>query len=293
MFDALPNEIIEKILSYIQCINDMPYFYPFIDTIEYIKKRKNTLIINNLSEFDTIVNGDNCCHYFIGKLSEIKKIEKESDKVYFILNDFTKYSFIFNNLKKPDVITKIISLEELDLCDSELEKLPDEIGNLINLKKLLLSSNNLKELPSSITNLKKLSFLCINKNYIRNLPEFPDIRYLRIDYDEIKIIHNLSNITVLYIDNCCLEQISKNINEMKYLKELYINNYDDTLYLENFSSSIKNIISVLIDIKIYASYPIKYYVVYSMSSSYYKSIEKHYHAVYDKRGDVNFFLKYK
>ena len=92
----------------------------------------------------------------------------------------------FNNLIDiPAEIKDLTLLRELYLSNNDLSILPDEICSLKNLKKLDLSNNNLEALPDCIGKLEKLEILDISGNYISELPES---------------IKNLKNLEILNMD---------------------------------------------------------------------------------------------
>lgn len=75
-----------------------------------------------------------------------------------------------NGLEKlPEVVTSLISLQELYLNDTMMEFLPANFGRLVNLRILELRENPLLTLPKSISRLTALQRLDIGQNEFSEL----------------------------------------------------------------------------------------------------------------------------
>ncbi|MHA1729436.1 MAG: leucine-rich repeat domain-containing protein, partial [Promethearchaeota archaeon] len=112
----------------------------------------------------------------------------------------------------PESIGNLKSLKELSLVESGLTSLPESIGNLDALKKLYLgrydnSSNELKELPESIGNLQSLELLDLDSNELKELPES---------------IGNLQSLKYLDLSFNKLKKLPKSIGNLHSLKELHL-----------------------------------------------------------------------
>ncbi|XP_067932876.1 leucine-rich repeat protein lrrA-like [Watersipora subatra] len=81
----------------------------------------------------------------------------------------------------PEVVTKLTSLEELDLSNHQINELPDSLGSLKSLKKLNLFGNPFEVLPESITSLSSLEELDLSRCKISQLPEsFIQLQKLKV-----------------------------------------------------------------------------------------------------------------
>lgn len=113
------------------------------------------------------------------KFKKVEKIEKSWNpsrrkEMFFIVqnNHVSGIGLHFNRLKTfPESITKLGSLQTLDLKDNKISVLPDSITNLELLQTLNLSLNKLKTLPESIGELKSLEILDLCGNRLTTLPE--------------------------------------------------------------------------------------------------------------------------
>lgn len=104
--------------------------------------------------------------------------------------------------KLPDVITKLIHLEELYLNDSYLDFLPARFGGLTNLRILEVRHNKLITLPKSMARLTSLTRIDIGSNDFRELPE---------------VIGCMINLKELLIDGNKISRISANVKNLKKL----------------------------------------------------------------------------
>ncbi|XP_067952197.1 malignant fibrous histiocytoma-amplified sequence 1 homolog [Watersipora subatra] len=70
----------------------------------------------------------------------------------------------------PGNVCKLITLEELEVCNNKLTQLPSGIGNLIQLRVLRASNNRIFSLPDSICQLLDLETLEMTNNRLGELP---------------------------------------------------------------------------------------------------------------------------
>ncbi|ORX77341.1 L domain-like protein [Anaeromyces robustus] len=146
------------------------------------------------------------------------------------INSVTLKYQIYNNTNAfPSIITKITSLEKLDLRNNSLKELP-RIENLINLQELILSQNSLSKVPSGIEQLNKLQRLDLSSN---NINEFPEIEKL-INLQELKLNNNgfssvpsgieqLIKLQILDLSNNRIKKFPE-IGKLTNLQELKLNN---------------------------------------------------------------------
>ncbi|KAG8748316.1 RAM signaling network component [Ceratobasidium sp. 414] len=72
----------------------------------------------------------------------------------------------------PDVVTKMPSLEILDIGRNKIERLPADPGTLVNLRVFSLSKNRITKLPSYFVNFSYLKMLKVDNNPIGWPPAF-------------------------------------------------------------------------------------------------------------------------
>lgn len=72
----------------------------------------------------------------------------------------------------PDVFSRFINLEKLELRFNRLTALPDSIGDLKSLRHLGLSDNKLASLPESFSRLDKLETVWLAKNRLTAIPDY-------------------------------------------------------------------------------------------------------------------------
>lgn len=78
----------------------------------------------------------------------------------------------FDLMRSIDVISFVVSLEELYLEENELMRLPRDLSNLSNLKLLSIANNQLEELTEGIADMEGLEQLIADHNSLKTLPEF-------------------------------------------------------------------------------------------------------------------------
>lgn len=77
-------------------------------------------------------------------------------------------------------ISRLTSLEVLDLRCNLLTELPDVVGNLRRLRLLKLEDNRLTHLPASLADLPNLHGLDVRENPLRSLPDLPQLHRYRV-----------------------------------------------------------------------------------------------------------------
>ena len=137
-------------------------------------------------------------------------------------------------IKLPYVITKLNSLEDLDLVLTDLSILSEGIKNLNKLKFLHLENNSLEKLPYSIGNFEFLEELNLNNNPIKFLPkEISKLRSLRKLWLEAPSVfykgalknlpENFGNLILLQeldLSSCEIEYLPNTFGNLKFLKVL-------------------------------------------------------------------------
>jgi Leucine-rich repeat (LRR) protein len=153
-----------------------------------------------------------------------------------IINDILKFKETLeylwldrNKLKDlPTAFKELYNLKALSLgFNFSLEKYPEVISDLSNLEQLNLNSAKFQNLENSIVNLKKLTRLDLTSNKLLN---------------DISMVYNMESLEILKIPRCPNISISKEIKNLKSLKELFIISDFNSLPDELFSlSSIENL----------------------------------------------------
>ncbi|KAL1916327.1 uncharacterized protein VTP21DRAFT_5944 [Calcarisporiella thermophila] len=92
----------------------------------------------------------------------------------------------------PLVITKIVTLEQLDISFNKLTQIPEEIGRLASLRRLLLVGNQISgSLPKALLNLVELRELDLRQNLITDIgivSRLPKLEVLLCDYNNISVL---------------------------------------------------------------------------------------------------------
>ena len=136
----------------------------------------------------------------------------------------------------PDIFENLNSLKELNLAVNSLEgALPSHLFDLSSLTSLVLSSNSFTgEIPSGIGKLNKLEYLILSSNgFTGTIPtaikDLTSLTYLDLGSnllsDDIPVeICDLTNLDTLDLSYNSFETIPSNINNLKKLKCLFIDN---------------------------------------------------------------------
>ncbi|XP_067941065.1 malignant fibrous histiocytoma-amplified sequence 1 homolog [Watersipora subatra] len=128
----------------------------------------------------------------------------------------------------PEVVTKLTSLEELDLSYNQINWLPDRLDTMESLRKLILSGNHLREVPENITALSSLEELDLSDNQISQLPEkLSTMRSLRrlllsgnLFRDVPDFITAMSSLEELNLSVCQIRQLPEKLDTMMSLRKL-------------------------------------------------------------------------
>ena len=128
----------------------------------------------------------------------------------------------------PSDFKTLVNLYEFNVSQNYLKTLPYGFCSLKYLYDLNLSTNELETLPACFSNLTNLTFLNISGN--------PNL-----DWNEVfDILGNMKSLESLDISFCEASSIPTNINNLKFLKELYLTGND---FNENQKSSIMEILT--------------------------------------------------
>ncbi|MFX1399154.1 MAG: hypothetical protein ACFFAS_19185, partial [Promethearchaeota archaeon] len=128
----------------------------------------------------------------------------------------------------PESITKLASLQRLNLRRNQLSTLPESIGNLTSLTSLLLSANKLTSLPESIGNLSSLQKLSIWDNQLTTLPEsignFSSLQRLGLRHNQLttlpESITKLASLQRLDLIDNQLTTLPESIGNLASLQKL-------------------------------------------------------------------------
>ncbi|XP_067934863.1 uncharacterized protein [Watersipora subatra] len=131
----------------------------------------------------------------------------------------------------PEVVTKLTSLEELDLSNNRINELPDSLGSLKSLRKLNLSGKPIEVLPESITSLSSLEELDLSWCKINQLPEslgsLTLLRKLNVSSNPIEVlpeyITSLSSLEELDLSHCKISQLPESLGSLTSLRKLKLN----------------------------------------------------------------------
>ena len=142
-------------------------------------------------------------------------------------------------------ISKLSSLEALQLSNHNVEEIPDSFSNLQRLDSLDLNEIFIGVFPESITKLANLRQLNLSHNYISSLPksisELKSLKILDLGLNRIKTlddsINSLSNLEVLKLNSNNISELPTAIGNLRKLKdlELYYN------HLTALTDSIENL----------------------------------------------------
>ena len=129
-------------------------------------------------------------------------------------------------------ISKLSSLETLQLSNHNVEWIPESFSNLQKLKSLNLNQIFIGAFPESITTLSNLEKLNLSRNYISSLPEsikeLKSLKELDLGRNKIKIIYDiigdLSKLENLKLNGNELKELPESIGNLRYLKVLKLDN---------------------------------------------------------------------
>ena len=105
----------------------------------------------------------------------------------------------------PAAFSSLVQLKYLYLDNNELIFVP-EIGNLVTLEEISLENNQLTLIPDSFGNLRSLKCLNLSKNHLKCLNS--------------SIFANMSNLVMLWLNNCELMYLPREIGLLGTLEKL-------------------------------------------------------------------------
>ena len=123
-------------------------------------------------------------------------------------------------------------IESLNLTNRGLKELPPFIASLTHLKFLYLDNNRLIFVPE-IGKLVLLEEISIENNELTLIPEafnhLRNLKLLNLSKNHLKCLNSslfcgLSNLTTLWLNNCELMYLPKEIGSLKYLEKFGIKN---------------------------------------------------------------------
>ena len=127
--------------------------------------------------------------------------------------------------KLPDCVTRLTSLQSLDLSGTEISALPDSMGNLTSLKSLNLSGTPISALPDCVTRLTSLQSLSLSGTPISALPDsmgnLTSLQSLDLSLTEISALPDcVTRLTSLQSLSLSRTEISAWPDSMENLKNL-------------------------------------------------------------------------
>ncbi|KAL3745284.1 hypothetical protein ACJRO7_014403 [Eucalyptus globulus] len=132
----------------------------------------------------------------------------------------------------PEFTDSLVSLTQLDLSHSEIEKLPKSIGSLVSLTHLDLSYSRIEELPQSMGSLVSLTQLDLSHSGFEKFPES---------------MSSLVSLSQLDLSNSGIEELPESIGSLKKLETL---NASHCALLAHIHNSIGNLTSLaLLDLR--------------------------------------------
>ncbi|KAF2074820.1 hypothetical protein CYY_003884 [Polysphondylium violaceum] len=178
--------------------------------------------------------------YQLEKLSlDRNKLENSSgdeQQQVLLLPDNIKFLSLSYNLftSFPNVLLKSNScqtIRELDLSHNQIQSIPSEICKLLSLQSLNLGFNKIESIPVELSECYQLVSLDLQSNSLTTITEnsfskLNNLNTLNLSNNKLttlsKDIVNLASISILYVDNNCIESIAIPSNHSS-LNELYIN----------------------------------------------------------------------
>lgn len=162
-------------------------------------------------------------HSGIADLSEVGRLSK--------LNSLEHLNLGWNRLETlPESISSLKCLGTLNLAYNKMKVLPESMGDLKKLKMVNLAYNMLVGLPESLSNLKTLKILDLRSNDFRRVPEgitnAPSLEKLNLSKNRItslpESIGNLTSLKELYLHQNNLHSLPRSIENLKSLEVLHL-----------------------------------------------------------------------
>lgn len=128
----------------------------------------------------------------------------------------------------PEIVFKLLDLEELLLIGNKLDEIPEEILKLSKLRKLYLSNNNLTVFPEVLGKMKQLKFLDLGGNKITSIPDIicdlKELEHFELNRSELvtipEVIFDLTWLKRLYLDENNISFFPEKISQLVDLEEL-------------------------------------------------------------------------
>jgi len=148
-----------------------------------------------------------------------------------ILKKLDLSSWKFENFEElPEIIPKMINLQELRLNSCRLSRLPDSISDLRSLHTLSLGYNLFDDIPDSIVKLPKLETLQIYHNGLRSIPDnignMTQIQHLSLDENRIRSVPDsiilLKKLRFFDLSNNNIKTFPEILTKLNWLKKLDI-----------------------------------------------------------------------
>ncbi|CAE7213398.1 IRL4 [Symbiodinium necroappetens] len=125
----------------------------------------------------------------------------------------------------PSSLACLVSLRQLHIESSLLERLPSDVGSLASLVELRLLHNALKTLPESLGQLTSLNVLLVCRNQLtalpRSLPELTSLTRLSATQNRLTQLPDnfgrLIRLTELYLSNNSLVSLPDDFGQLKSL----------------------------------------------------------------------------
>ncbi|MEM9722889.1 MAG: discoidin domain-containing protein, partial [Bacteroidota bacterium] len=151
-----------------------------------------------------------------------------------------------NDVTLPDSISRLGTLEYLDLELNLLPSIPITLGDLSSLKTLDLSDNGLTTLPSSFGNLSNLEDLNIHSNLLEEIPanfgSLTSLTTLNLSLNYLTSLPNslgsLNSLGLLLLDNNTLKNLPDSFGNLSSLSVLLLNNNPDLTCYPSSTSSL-------------------------------------------------------
>ena len=201
--------------------------------------------MTHLEELNIAKNPIKKLPYWIHELRHLKSIifydtqMDEFPEVLLSLDSLEVISCSSNPFKAlPEQLCELINLRKFYMTNSQVESLPKNFGNLENLERLSFSrSKKILDFPASFAKLKQLKDLYLEEMEFTELPEeiceltnleqlSLSRKYLMEDATPLKTlpscIGNLVKLRDLFIKDCAMESLPKEIGKLKSLELLQV-----------------------------------------------------------------------
>lgn len=208
-----------------------------------------------------------------GVISYLKKLRMGDDLIEVFIEtkpkivDLSSYPITEEELSK---LSKIESIEELNLSNCFIKEIPKSFSRFKNLKKLVLRNNKeLNTLPTNELGLTKLNILdCAGCNITKldSIEEYNKLEEIVLDFNPNlkslpKLGNKLSKLIRLTASNCNLTKIDDDVLECKKLFLIDVHNNPNLTYINPLISKLPEMVAICLE-----STKIPYEVVQIMKS---------------------------